>query len=48
MRLDNYDEEDTSILDELEQYRQKKKNIGSVLNKKKINKYEMDDFFMGG
>jgi len=44
----DYEDEDTSILDEMEAFRQKKKTMGSVMNKKKLNKYEMDDFFMGG
>lgn len=43
----SFDNEDTSILDEMEQFRQRKKiTVGSVLNKKKLNKYEMDDFFI--
>ena len=42
----NFHDEDTGILDEMEEFRQKKKTIGSVLNKKKLNRYEMDDFFI--
>lgn len=43
-----FEDNDTNLLDEMELFRQKKKSMGSVLNKKKLNKYEMDDFFMGG
>ena len=43
----SYDNEDSNILDEMEQFRQRKRTtVSSVLNKKKLNKYEMDDFFI--
>jgi hypothetical protein len=42
----NFEDDDTGILDEMEEFRQKKKTVTSILNKKKLTKYEMDDFFI--
>ncbi|MBR9675584.1 hypothetical protein GOV05_01095 [Candidatus Woesearchaeota archaeon] len=45
----DFNDDDTNILDELEEMNKKKKvSMNAVLNKKKISKFEMDDFFMGG
>ena len=44
-----YDEHEENILDEMEELKEKgKRNFTSVVNKRKVSKFEMDDFFMGG
>lgn len=42
-------EDDENILDEMEEFKNKRtKNFSSIVNKRKISKFEMDDFFTGG
>lgn len=41
-----FEDNDSGILDEMEEFRQKKKTVISILNKKKLTKYEMDEFFI--
>lgn len=47
--LNDFDENDELILEEMDNLKSKKsRNFNSIINKRKINKYEMDDYFMGG
>ncbi len=47
--LNEFEEKDEMVLEEMETIRSKKsKNFNAVVNKRKLNKYEMDDYFMGG
>ena len=42
-------EDDENILDEMQEMREKRgKNFSTIVNKKKVSKFEMDDYFMGG
>lgn len=41
--------EENNILDEVEEIKTKnRRNFSTVVNKRKVSKYELDDFFMGG
>ena len=42
-------EDDENILEEMSELKSKKgKDFSTVVNKRKISKFEMDDFFTGG
>lgn len=44
-----YGNEEQDTLQEVEDWQEKrKKNFSNTVNKRKISKFEMDDFFMGG
>lgn len=48
ININNFEEEDSNILEELESFRKKQrsvKSINSIIKKK--NKYEWDEFFIG-
>lgn len=43
-----YYEKDDNLLEEMEEYKTKKRmTFSSVVNKKKLSKFEMDDLFTG-
>ena len=42
-------EDDKNILDEMEEWKSKRqKSFSNTINKRKVSKFEMDDFFTGG
>lgn len=44
-----YFEEEDNVLEEMNDLKNKKnRDFTSIVNKRKVSKFEMDDFFMGG
>lgn len=42
-------EDDENILDEMQEWKSKRtKDFSTIVNKKKVSKFEMDDYFVGG